>query len=324
MASPEGYVFHTYGPLHYLRYVVASLTTLRRHDLTRSAALYCPPEHRAELQQHRLDWMFDVIEDLPEEHRSIVGFKHHLHRFMPFERSLFVDSDMVWCRNPDPLWTQLSTYNFTATGLDRSDAFFGAPKGFGVLWHILTDQRRRTINRFGLTHLPRIQAGMIYAADAALTQKVCETATSFLHRRPETHFRSRLDEGRSEESCEWSLAMALSRHDLPVLPWFQGRNSPQLDFIDSLTDYSPGFQSVTVRYYCDPFVYSLRGIANEDLRAAMIGLFSRLPGRGDHIDVTPFVIHFGWLHQKTPYKEFAAAVWNQLIRKNASLAGNNG
>ncbi|MDZ7682577.1 MAG: hypothetical protein U5J63_12920 [Fodinibius sp.] len=37
--------------------------------------------------------------------------------------------------------------------------------------------------------------------------------------------------GRSEESCEWSMAMAMSKLDLPVYPWLQGHTSPQLDYI---------------------------------------------------------------------------------------------
>jgi len=28
--------------------------------------------------------------------------------------------------------------------------------------------------------------------------------------------------------------------------------------------------------------------------------------------VTPFVVHFGWLHQKEPFYTFANRVWQQL------------
>jgi hypothetical protein len=245
-------------------------------------------------------------------HQSIVGFKHHLHRFMPFERNLFVDADMVWCRNPNPLWAQLQAFSFTATGLERSDFFFGAPKGIGVLGHFLGDRRRRTMNRFGLTYLPRIQAGMIYASDRETTRVVCESAATFLSRHEETHFGSRLDEGRTEETCEWSLAMAMSKHELPILPWLQGHSSPQLDFIEGLTDYDPNFEQVTVRYYSDRLVYSLRGIQNEALRDRLIAIASRLPGRGDYMEVTPFALHFGWLHHKQPFLAFSEVLWHRL------------
>ncbi|SHK31459.1 hypothetical protein [Rhodothermus profundi] len=317
MASshPEGYVLHTYGAERYVRHAVASVVTLRRHDTSRPVALFCPPEHQALLERYGLDRLFQVIAPLPEAHRSIVGFKHHLHRFMPFERCLFVDVDMIWCRNPDPLWQQLAAFPFTATGLERADFFFGGPKGIGVVLDVLLDRRRRTLRRFGLTYLPRVQAGMIYARDAALTRTVCELASEFLARRSETHFRSRLHEGRSEESCEWSLAMAMSQLNLPVFPWFAGQNSPQLDYIDDLTVHDPDFKQVICRYYTDRFVYSLRGIPSPFLRRLLLRIFTQLPGRGDYMDVTPFALHFGWLHQKQPFHAFAERIWRALTQE---------
>ncbi len=311
----EGYVLHSYGPERFLRHVVASVISLRRHDTHRPVALYCPQSHRRVLERYGLDALFQRIELLPEAHRSIVGFKHHLHRFMPFSRNLYQDSDMVWLRDPDPLWTQLAAYPFTATGLERSDFFFGGPKGIGVAVDVLLDRRRRTMRRFGLTHLPRVQAGMIYSRDRETAATVCETAARFLERRAETHFRSRLNEGRSEESCEWSIAMAMSKLHLPVFTWFQGANSPQLDFIHGLTEYDPDFEQVTCRYYCDRFVYSLRGLTNDALRRLLIHLFTQLPGKGDYLDMTPFVLHFGWLKHKQPFYDYAARVWADIARE---------
>lgn len=315
-APVEGYVLHSYGPERYVRHAVASVVTLRRHDAERPVALFCPTSHRVVLEEYGLDTLFQHIEVLPEAHRSIVGFKHHLHRFMPFDRCLFIDADMVWCRNPDPLWLQLAAHPFTATGLERADFFFGGPKGLGVVGDYLFDRRRRTMQRFGLTSLPRVQAGMIYSRDQALAKDVCDAATSFLECRAETHFRSRLNEaGRSEESCEWSLAMAMSRLQLPVIPWLNGHMSPQLDFIEGLADYDPDFERVVVRYYVDRFVYSLRGVPNPRLRDFLIGFFSSLPGRGDHLDVTPFALHFGWLQHKQPFFRFSERTWAALTRR---------
>ena len=286
--------------------------TLRRHDVERPVALYCPPEHRAALVRHGLDTLFDHIEDLPEAHRSIVGFKHHLHRFMPFDRSLFVDADIVWCRPPDPLWQQLAAYPFTATGLERADVFFGGPKGPGIVVDVLLNRRYRTLRRFGLTYLPRVQAGMIYAQDHALTEEVCRRSSEYLDRRAETHFRSRLQEGRSEESCEWSLAMAMSRLALPVYPWYQGHHSPQLDFVEEWTDYDPDFERVSCRYYCDRFIYEIRGLPHPGLRAILLRFFSTLLRRGDYLHATPFALHFGSLHEKQPFFDFSTRTWERL------------
>src|SRR5690625_7403274 len=47
--------------------------------------------------------------------RSVIGFKHNIYKFMPFKENLFLDSDILWCRNPDKLWKLLSPYRFTIT-----------------------------------------------------------------------------------------------------------------------------------------------------------------------------------------------------------------
>ena len=96
----EGYVYHCYGDEAHLRHAVASVVTLRRFDRRRAVALYCPPTHQALLRQHGLDSLFHVIDCLPDEACSIVGFKHNLHKFKPFDKCLYLDSDMVWCKIP--------------------------------------------------------------------------------------------------------------------------------------------------------------------------------------------------------------------------------
>lgn len=313
MSSPrEGYVLHSYGPDRYVKHAVASVHTLRRHDSDRPVALFCPEHHRGLLERRGLDGHFNVIGDLPPEHRSIVGFKHSLHRFKAFERSLFVDADIVWCRNPDPLWQQFAAFPFTATGLQNADHFFGGPKGLGVVVDVLLGRRPRTLRRLGLTRLPRVQAGMIYAQDETSTREVDKAAAAFLDRVDETHFRSRLDEGRSEETCEWSLALAMSKLNLHVFPWLQGRNSPQLDYIDSLTDHDPEFRDVSYRLYTSDFVYSLRGISNARLREALLGIAELLPGLGEYMELTPYALHFGWLHQKQAFFDFVECTWSRL------------
>ena len=313
MATPrEGYVLHSYGPDRYVKHAVASVHTLRRHDPDRPVALFCPKHHRALLERRGLDTLFEVLGDLPPEHQSIVGFKHHLHRFKAFDRSLFVDADVVWCRDPDPLWQQFAAFPFTATGLQNADHFFGGPKGLAVVADVLLGRRPRTLQRFGLTQLPRVQAGMIYAQDDACTREVDATAASFLDQADETHCRSRLNEGRSEETCEWSLALAMSKLNLHVFPWLQGKNSPQLDYIDSLAEHDPDFKEVSYRLYTNRFVYSLRGISNTALRETLLGIAESLPGVGEYMELTPYALHFGWLHQKQTFYDFVERAWRRL------------
>ena len=109
--------------------------------------------------------------------------------------------------------------------------------------------------------------------------------------------------------------MAMSRLDLPVIPWHQGVMSPQLDFIEGLTEYDPDFRNVTCRYFSDRFVYSIRGVRSATLRNALINLVTRIPGRGDYQDIVPVALHFGWLHHKKPFFAFSERTWTQRNRR---------
>ena len=287
--APEGYVYNTYGHPKYLKHAVASVVSLRRYDDERPVALACEEKHKKLLEEHSLTGIFDHIHILPEENASIVGFKHNLHKFMFFEKNLFLDSDIIWCKEPEGLWQSLEPYPFTVTGTQISDNFFGGPKNIGILADILLRRRKHTLDHFGLTYLSRVQTGMVYAQDHSLTRKVCELAQKMLDRKDETHFRSRtLEQGRSEESCEWSMAMAMSKLDLPVYPWLQGHTSPQLDYISDLTSHDPDFEYVLCKYYCDRFVYSFRGLKSKFLRKLLVKLFSVIPGKGDYLKTTPY------------------------------------
>ncbi|MCH8485360.1 MAG: hypothetical protein LAT75_00745 [Candidatus Cyclonatronum sp.] len=312
--QPEGYVFTSYGKPKYLRDVLVAVDAIRRYDQKRPVALYCSHEHATEIRKLGFGHWFAQILDLPVENRSIVGFKHQLYRFMPFERNLYLDSDMIWCRNPDPLWHIMQPFGFTLTGSESADVFFGAPKSFGIATDILLRRRQRTLRRFGLTHLYRVQSGFIFAADPELTRRVCEQASAFLARMDETHFISRTNErNRTLESCEWSLGMAMSRLGLYVMPWFNGYESAQLDYIRYLTHHNEDFTEVACKYYCNPFIYSLRGIQRPWMHELLRSLFWILPRSGDHIWVRPYVLHFGWGHEKQAFSIYAEKRWAQLI-----------
>lgn len=320
----EGYVYVSYGHPKYLQHAVASAVTLRRYDTQRPIALVCTPKHKRLIEENGFKHLFNFIFDLPEEHASIVGFKHNFYHHLYFEKNLFLDSDIVWCKDPDALWKAFSPFDFTVTGNLVSDNYFGAPKSVGVLKDILLLRRRRTLKRFGLTYLSRAQTGLMYASDYNLTKKACELAKEMLNRKAETHFQSRKKEkGRTEESCEWSLAMAMAKLNIPTYPWFQGHTSPQLDYINMLTDHDDDFEYVKCKYYCNDFVYSIRGLKSDWLKKTLMGLFSVIPGKGDYMMVTPFCLHFGWYHEKKPFFEFSDKVWESEIAVSKSSKGFN-
>lgn len=315
----EGYVYNSYGKVDYLKHVLASVYSLRRYDQKRKVALFCDQHHKAFLRDHNLLNWFDVIEPIDVTHRSIIGFKHNVEKYMPFDANLFLDSDIIWCKNPNELWETLSTYSFTITGHLKSDVFFGTHKDFRVLSDVILNRRKRTLRRFGLTYLSRVQSGMIYANNYDTTKSVCELANMYMQSKAETHFRSRiLPDGSTEESDEWGFAMAMSRLNLPIIPWYQGERSPQLDFISSYVKFDPDFRDVRYLYYSNQVMNDLRGIKSLKIRNAISRSMNLLPGMGDHAWVKPYSLHFGWKHEKAPFENFAQEVW-QRIAANATI-----
>lgn len=309
----EGYVYNSYSSSLYLKHVVSSVMTLRRYDTVRPVALYCSYEHKKIIEKFKLTPLFSQIHILPEENRSIPGFKHNLEKFMPFQKNLFLDSDIVWCRNPDPLWTRLDSYQFTITGTQIADIFFGGHKGIFVLADVFMQRRKKTLHKFGLSFLSRVQAGMIYSSDKALTKRVSDAAKEYFSQKDETHFVSRTTEkGRNDESCEWSLAMAMAALELQVFNWLNGYESPQLDYISDYTIHDNDFKKVSCLYYSNRFVYDLKGIRQPLMRKLFIKFISLLPGKGDHFYVTPYCLHFGWLKEKKVLNRFSENSWNKL------------
>lgn len=316
----EGYVFTSYGKLKYLRHVVAAVDSIRRFDLKRPVALYCCREHRDILVKNRLQTLFNFIEILPSENRSIVGFKHNVHKFMPFDRNMYLDSDIIWCRDPDHLWKKFGLYPYITTGQESADVFFGTHKGVWIVFDILLGRRQRTLKRFGFTHLYRVQSGIIFAQNYDVARQVNDMASGYLTNKNSTHFLSRTNEkGRTLESCEWSLGMALSKLNMFVYPWFNGYESVQLDYISEFTRHDEEFRRVECLYYCNPFIYSLRGLKSKFIRKLLMGAFSILPRSKDHFWVTPYMIHFGWKHEKSRFETYSERKWEELAAR--AIAG---
>lgn len=320
----EGYVFASYGKDKYLKDTIVCALTIRRFDKKHPIALYSSKESIQSLKKWGLQDFFDIVEELPEENQSIVGFKHNVHLFMPFDRNIYLDSDMVICRNLDALWNSFSNYPYTITGQESADVYFGSKKSVGIIVDILFRRRQRTLRKFGLTHLFRVQTGIIYAADKEIAARVGELAASYLSRKSETHFVSRTKEkGRKHESCEWSLAMAMSKLKMYVHPWFNGYESPQQDYINGMVNHNEDYTEVEVKYYCNPFMQSLRGIASTKIRNAALSIFKFLPRSQDHYWVTPYILHFGWGHQKKYFNEFSEREWEKFFYKQELETQNN-
>jgi hypothetical protein len=106
--------------------------------------------------------------------------------------------------------------------------------------------------------------------------------------------------------------MAMSKLKLQVYPWFYGYISPQLDFIENFTNYDEDFNNVSCLYYSNKTVYNLRGFPVKWIQKLLLQFLTVFPGKGDHLYVTPYCLHFGWYHQKQPFFEFSKRVWEEL------------
>jgi hypothetical protein len=312
MAVPsptEGYVLASYGSEAYLRHAVASAQTIRRHDQRRPIALWCSDEHARLLAEAGLTDLFVHVEPLPPVHQSIVGVKHHVHRFVPFDRTLYADSDIVWCRNPDALWQQLAAYPFTTMGDAQADMWFGAAKNYRVAADVLLNRRARTLRRLGLTYLPRVLSALMYVSDRDRAREVCESAQRYVGLQHLTHFQSRLREsGRALESCEWSLALAMSAGGVPVFPWFRGVDSVIVDYFPHTTEHDEDFHTVHYRLWTDRKVYEMQALPRL-ARRSLTAAATRLPHRSEYVVLTPPALHFGRLPFKQPFYAFADRVW---------------
>lgn len=304
----EGYAVFL-SARHTAAHAAATLATLRRYDRTRPAVAYGSDAHADALRRTATDGKaladgFDRVEVLGEAHRDEPGFWLHLDRFKPFERTLYVDGGAAWCRNPDPLWTMLALHPFTAAGAQRP-AFALARRDLGGVWPALRDRRRVAMRAFGLTHLPHVLGVPVYAHDDHATRSVCATARALLARRHETPF--------CEGTWTWSLAAALSRAGLSVLEAQQGHASPRLDYAPGAVQHDPDFEDVAVRCYPDALAQALAQVRDPARRAHALRLVSALPGRGDYLDATPFILHFdlpadapdGSAGTPTPWDAFA-------------------
>ena len=94
----------------------------------------------------------------------------------------------------------------------------------------------------------------------------------------------------------------------------------QLDFIDALTTHDRDFTTVRCRYYTVPFIYNFRGLPVDWLRDTLLTMAEWSAGLGDYMEVTPYALHFGWLHQKQPFYDFAERTWKQLTSERVRPA----
>jgi hypothetical protein len=117
------------------------------------------------------------------------------------------------------------------------------------------------------------------------------------------------------------MAMAMSKLRLQVYPWFMGYNSPQLDYVDTLTTHDPDFKEVHCTFYCTRWIYEIRSFPKPGVRMTLLRSLAALLRRRDHLIVTPFVLHFGSLHQKQPFYDFSERTWEGITQREAQPVG---
>lgn len=111
--------------------------------------------HAGEALSHLSDKqkeVFDYIIDLPTDYRMGFGVKLHLDQLTPFEKTLYLDADMLWLKKlPSELFAELDGASFTTITEGNSDDinpryyFWADPKeikeAYGVkkIWQIRSE-----------------------------------------------------------------------------------------------------------------------------------------------------------------------------------------
>ena len=78
--------------------------------------------------------------------------------------------------------------------------------------------------------------------------------------------------------------MAMTKLKLYVYPWFNGYESPQLDYIHGMVEHDAEYLNVTVQHYSNPFIQQLRGLKSKALRNTLLSIFSSVtPKYGSYV-----------------------------------------
>jgi len=114
----KGIILIATGHPNYAKMAYNLALTIKASEMIPIAVIHDGLPHLSEIQKG----IFDYQIELPESFRTGFGTKLHLDELTPFDKTLFLDADMLWLgRKPSQLFSELDGIGFTSITEGNSD-----------------------------------------------------------------------------------------------------------------------------------------------------------------------------------------------------------
>lgn len=174
--------------------------------LGRSLALHAPGVLRALVTDDprgaHASW-YDIVRPLQTDWGTNLDQRLHLDRYTPFDRTLFIDSDIIAVGNLEEAFAQFEGYVFSPVG--QNVLRRGAEDPFMDVAHVL--------DHFGLDSVPKFNGGLFYL-DSEAAGPFMKTARALSRNYRRLGFSDFRMDGPNDEAL---FATAMALHDLPML-----------------------------------------------------------------------------------------------------------
>ena len=208
LAAPEGLVTLSYGGPKYIRMAQALSLSYRRHNPARPFAIITD-----QASAHTLRTYFDIVIIVKQEYGPGTMQKLYVDLYSPFARTLFVDSDCLFYKDPGELWSLYAHGPFSVRG-----------------WRYLTgdtDYEKRTPYRWlqntseflkqnGISRLPHFNNGVFYFDRSDTAKRLFAISRSLYERHAEFGF---VPFKGAPISDETAMAVAMEKCGINMDPW---------------------------------------------------------------------------------------------------------
>jgi len=160
-----------------------------------------------------IEKLFDIVILENEPIESGYLYKLKLHKYTPFEETIFLDADQFIIDKLDPFWQLFNDVDFGVIGIN-SKSIKGAKNFFSL---------EKVIEKFGIDEVPKFQGGIYYFKNNESAVKVFTDAIIFsddydFFEMPRFVNAENLVGSKGDEPLI-SLAMAVNKHEAILDPW---------------------------------------------------------------------------------------------------------
>jgi len=199
-----GFLTIAYGASKYIRMGKALARSVKHYNAHIPLAVVTDSADR------ELHALFDIIIPFNSGFGSGVKQKLFLDYYTPFEETIFIDSDCLVYRDPEPLWEMHKRHNIGF-----------AIKGWGYLGiddeHYSVHNLKKYLCAFGVAKIGAFNSGLFYFNSSRQATAVFETARSICNHNNE--LKSFKNSNLNDEPV---FAMAMELNQIECIPWDNG------------------------------------------------------------------------------------------------------